>query len=88
MTVLGHSIPWGRHIGDRHTTDAKGRYAPFKTWLATRKAARQEPEPAALEAHWDAEHEAVRDHRADAACDMVAPSHPHLIAMAFHGIGA
>ena len=76
MTVLGHSIPWGTHIGDRHTTDAKGWYAQFKTWLAARKVARQA-----------AKREAAHAHYAGAVSDMVAPSHAHSVAMAFHGFG-
>jgi len=74
MTVLGHSIPWGTRIGDKRITDTKGWYAQFKTWLAARKAARQEAELAAIEARWDAQHEAIRPYRADAARDMVSSS--------------
>jgi hypothetical protein len=88
MTVLGHSIPWGMRIGDRRRTDAKDGYTPFKTWLSARKTARQEAERAAIEVRWDAQREAVRPYRADAAHDRVAPSHAHSIAMAFHHFGA
>jgi hypothetical protein len=88
MTVLGHSIPWGTRIGEKRITDAKGRYAPFKSWLAARKTAQQEAEHKAIEARWDAQREAVRPYRADAARDMVTPSHAHSVAMAFHHFGA
>jgi hypothetical protein len=88
MTVLGHSIPWGTRIGDRRSTDAKDWYAQFKTWLSARKTVRQEAERAAIEVRWDAQREAVRPYRADAARDMVTPSHAHSIAMTFHHFGA
>jgi hypothetical protein len=88
MTVLGHSIPWGTRIGDRRRTDAKGWYAQFKTRLSARKTAHQEAERAAIEVRWDAQREAVRPYRADAARDMVTPSHAHSVAMALHGLGA
>jgi hypothetical protein len=56
--------------------------------LSARKTARQEAERAAIEARWDAQREAVRPYRADAARDMVTPSHAHSIAMTFHHFGA
>jgi hypothetical protein len=87
MTVLGHSIPWGTRIEDRRETDAKGWYAQFKTWLTARQTAHQEAERKAIEARWDAQREIFRPYRADAARDMVAPSHAHSVAMAFHGLG-
>jgi hypothetical protein len=87
MTVLGYNIPWGTRIGDRRITDAKGRHAQFKAWLAARKTAPQKAERKAIEARWDARREAVRPYRADAARDMVAPAHAHSVAMAFHGLG-
>jgi hypothetical protein len=87
MTVLGHSIPWGTHIGDRRTTDAKSWYAQFKTWWADHKAAPQEAKRADLKAHWDAKREAVCTQSAGAASDMVAPSHAESIAMAFRDLG-
>ena len=75
MTVLGHAIAWGTHIGDKRTTDAKGWYAQFKTWWANHKAARQEAKRAALNARWDARREAVRPFHAEAAINLVAPTH-------------
>jgi hypothetical protein len=88
MTVLGHSIPWGTRIGDRRSTDAKDGYAQCKTRLSARKTARQEAERAAIEGRWDAQREAVRPYRADAAHDMVTPLHAYSVAMALHGLGA
>ena len=56
MTVLGHSISWGTHIGDRRTTDAQSWYAQFKTWWADHKAAPQEAKHVALKAQWAPAH--------------------------------
>jgi hypothetical protein len=88
MTVFGHSIPWGTRIGDRRSTDAKDWYVPFKIWLSARKPVRQEAERVAIEARWDAQREALRPYRADAAHDMVTPLHAYSVAMALHGLGA
>jgi hypothetical protein len=85
MTVLGHTIAWGTHIGDRHTADAKGWYASCKTWWANHKAARQAAQRAACRARWDARREVVRTPHADAAYDMVAP---HTVAMTLYALGA
>ena len=34
MTVLGHAITWGTHVGDERKTDAKSWYTQFKAWWA------------------------------------------------------
>jgi hypothetical protein len=87
MTVLGHTIPWGTHVGAGRTTGAKGWYAQMKSWRAARKAARHEAQRAALQAQWDARREAVCTPRTGDASDMAAPSHAHSIAMAFRDLG-
>jgi hypothetical protein len=71
MATQGHTVTLGTHIGIGRATDAKGWYALFKTWLA----ARHDASLSAMNAHWDARREAVRPYRADAAIDMVAPTH-------------
>ena len=40
MATHGHTTTWGMHIGVGRATDAKRRYAQFKTWLAARHTAR------------------------------------------------
>jgi hypothetical protein len=60
MTVLGHTIPWGTHVGAERTPDAKSWYAQMKMWWAACKAARHEAKRAALKAHWDARREGVQ----------------------------
>ena len=87
MTVLGHTITWGTHVGAERKTDAKSWYTQFKAWWADHKAARQEAKRVALKAHWDARREAVCTQSSGAACDMVAPSHAHSVAMAFRDLG-
>jgi hypothetical protein len=87
MTVLGHAITWGTHVGDERGTDAKGWYAQMKTWWAAHKAARQKAKRAALEAHWDARREAVYIPRGNTTIDMMEPSHAHLVAMALRDFG-
>jgi hypothetical protein len=75
MYAHGHTTVWGTHIGVGRTTDAKGWYQQLKAWWADHKAARHEARLAALNARWDARHEAVRTVHADAAVDVVAPAH-------------
>jgi hypothetical protein len=59
MTVLGHSITWGTHVGAGRVPEAKSWYTQFKTWWADHKATRQEAKRTALKAHWDTRYEAV-----------------------------
>jgi hypothetical protein len=83
MAAHGHTTTWGTHIGVGRTTDAKGWYAQFKAWLSAHRSAR----PTTLSAHWDARREAVRSFHADAAIDMVAPTHVRSTTTAFCDLG-
>jgi hypothetical protein len=83
MAAYGHTTTWGTHIGVGRATGVKGWYAQFKTWLA----ARRDTKRAALNAQWDARCEAVRSFRADAAIDMVAPTHAYSTNTAFCDLG-
>jgi hypothetical protein len=83
MAAHGHTVTWGTHIGVGRATDAQGWYAQFKAWLAARQSARL----ATLSAHWDTRREALRAFRADAAIDMVAPTHMRSTATAFCDLG-
>jgi hypothetical protein len=87
MTVLGHTIAWGTHVGDERTTDAKGWYTQMKTWWAAHKTARQEAKRAALKTRWDAQHEAVRTPFTVTATDAMEPAHAHLVATAVREFG-
>ena len=87
MTMLGHTITWGTHIGAEHTTGAKGWYAQMKTWWAAHKAARHETKRDALKARWDVRHEAVRTPFTVTATDAMEPAHAQSVAMAFCDLG-
>ena len=60
----------GTSLDGGSTGDAKGWYQQLKEWWAARKAARQRAKLVALTNRWDAEHEAVKPLRADAAIEM------------------
>jgi hypothetical protein len=88
MTAHNHTTAWGTHIGVERAMDAKGWYAQLKTWWASQKAARDGARLSALKARWDANREAVRSLRADAAIDMVAPAHAYSTTTAFCDLGS
>jgi hypothetical protein len=72
MTVLGHTITWGTHIGSGRKSDAKGWYAQMKTrWGA----------------HKTTQHEAGRTSFTVTATDAMEPAHARLVATAFGDIG-
>jgi hypothetical protein len=75
MQAHGHTTVCGTHVGIGSATDAKGWYHQLKEWWADQKAARHEAKLAALNARWNARREVVRPLHADAAVDMVAPTH-------------
>jgi hypothetical protein len=67
MRAQGHVLVWGTQAGEGCASDAKGWYQPLKAWWIAHKAARRQARMAALEARWDAQHEAVRPSGAEAA---------------------
>jgi hypothetical protein len=75
MSLHGHTITWGTHLGTGRANDARSWYAQIKEWWAVHKAARHAAKIAALQSRWDAKREAVRPLHADAAPDLVAPAH-------------
>jgi hypothetical protein len=72
MTMRSHgpATVWGTCLDGGSTRDAKGWYQQLKEWWAARKAARQRAKLVALTNRWDAEHEAVKPLRANAAVEM------------------
>jgi hypothetical protein len=75
MHANGQTTVWGAHIGVSRARDTKRWYQQLKAWWADHKAARREAHLVALKAGWDAKREAVRPFHADAAIDLVAPTH-------------
>jgi hypothetical protein len=75
MHTNGHTTVWGTHIGIGRARDTKGWYQQLREWWAAHKTVRQEARLAALTARWNARREVVRSLHADAAVDMIAPTH-------------
>jgi hypothetical protein len=70
MRSHGHATLWGTHIGLGHAGGGASWYQQLKEWWALRTSARRQAKLAALKACWDAEHEAIKPLRADAAIEM------------------
>jgi hypothetical protein len=70
MRSHGHATVWGTHIGLGRASGGASWYRQLKEWWAWRTSARQQVKLAALQACWDAEHEAIKPLRADAAIEM------------------
>ena len=70
MRSHGPATVWGTSLDGGCARDTKGWYQQMKEWWAARKAARQQAKLVALTDQWDAEHEAFRPLRADAAVEM------------------
>ena len=67
MRAQGHVLAWGTQAGTARASEAKGWYQQLKAWWTAHKAAREQARMTALEARWDATHEAVRPLHAEAA---------------------
>ena len=72
MRAHAQATIWGTHMGVGRASDAQGWFQPLREWWAAHTAARRQTRLAALSARWDAQHEAVRAPRADAASAMAA----------------
>jgi hypothetical protein len=83
MHTNGHTTVWGTQIGVGRVRDAKGWYQQLREWWVARKVAREQARLAALSACWDAKREAVRVVHAEAALDMIAPTHAFSATTAF-----
>ena len=79
MAAHGHTPAWDTYIGVGRTTQAHGWCAQVKAWLSARHDAKR----STLNAYWDAQREAVRSFRADAAIDMVPSVHLDATARAY-----
>ena len=87
MRSHAHATVWGTHIGVGRASDAKGWYQQLREWWAARTAAHRQARLAALDACWDARHEAVRPLRAEAAPEMAAAQGALTVATMFYGLG-
>jgi hypothetical protein len=86
MRSHGHTTVWGTYIGAGRTRGSASCYQQLKEWWVAHKAVRRQAKLAALHACWDAEREAVRPLRADAAADMVAAQHALSVATMLYGL--
>jgi hypothetical protein len=86
MRAHGHVLVWGTHAGKAPASDAKSWYQKLKAWWAARKALRRQARLAALDACWDATHEAVRPLRAEAAAEMAAEQRALTVATLLYGL--
>ena len=86
MHANGHTTVWGSHIGIGRSRDAKNCYQQLRDWWMAYKAAHHEAKIAALNARWDAKHEAVTPLRADAAPEMAAAQGVFSVIGQLHGL--
>jgi hypothetical protein len=86
MRAQGQATIWEAHLGIGRTAGHAGWYQQLKEWWATRTAARRQARLAALHACWDAQHEAVRPLRADAAQEMAAAQGVVTVATMLYGL--
>ena len=66
MPAQEHILVWETLAGEGRASDANGCYQRLKAWWAAQKAARRQARMTALDACWDATHEAIRPLRAEA----------------------
>jgi hypothetical protein len=85
MRAHGHATVWETHLGIGRARDAKGWYHRLREWWAAHTAAHRQARLAALDACWDARHEAVRPLRAEAAPEMAAAQHALSVATMLYG---
>jgi hypothetical protein len=70
MRSHGHATVWGTHVGIGRASDSPSWYPQLKEWWAARTSARQQAKLSALKTCWEAEHEAFKPLRAEAAIEM------------------
>ena len=68
MRTHAHATVWGTYVGVGRASWSQ----QLRDWWAARTAAREQARRAALQACWDAQHEAIRPQRADAAPELAA----------------
>jgi hypothetical protein len=86
MQAHGQATVWETYLGIGRARDVKGWYQQLRSGWAARAAARRQAQPVALDASWDAQHEAVRPLRADAAQEMAAAQGVLTVATVLYGL--
>jgi hypothetical protein len=86
MRSHAHTTVWGTHIGLGRASGGTGWLQQLREWWAAHTAARRQTRLAALSACWDAQHEAVRAPRADAAPEMAAARAALSVATMLYGL--
>jgi hypothetical protein len=84
MRVHEQVSVWRTHLGIGPARDRKRWYDQLRSWWTTHQAACQHARLATLQGRWDAQREAIRSLRADAAPDMIAPTHARATATALY----
>ena len=85
MQSQAQTTVWGTHIGVGRARRRTGWYGQLRQWWDAHKAAREQAELRALNARWDAQHEAIRPLQAGAAADMVAAQYAFATATRLSG---
>jgi hypothetical protein len=75
MRGQGQASVGRTHLGIGCARDRKRWSHQLRSWWAAHQAARHQARLATLTVRWDATREAVRPLHADAALDMIAPTH-------------
>jgi hypothetical protein len=70
MRSHGHATVWGTHIGQGSVSGRASWYQQLKECWAACTSARQQVKLSALKTCWNAEHEAFKPLRAEAAIEM------------------
>jgi hypothetical protein len=86
MHANGHTTIWEAHIGIGRARDTKTWHQQLRDWWTEHKAARREANLASLRACWDAQREAVKPFRAEAAPEMAATQHALSVATMLYGL--
>jgi hypothetical protein len=86
MRAHGPVLVWGTHAGEGRASDAKGWCQQLQAWWAARTAVRKQARRATLNACWEAQHEAIRPLRAEAALEMAAAQRALTVATMPYGL--